>query len=142
MRKRMSPFFPCHYRCNRSNISGATAISPDYRTLAATNIRSGIDWYNIFTEPWHKTSTSYEVQHRSTNMVLPVKFANKGRVVVMGTTKGYAVIMDSKHGQRIQTLDHGGKRPFSAAPFNSLIFSRKIMCHSSGKFRHETSAGP
>ncbi|KAJ4464160.1 hypothetical protein C8R41DRAFT_927108 [Lentinula lateritia] len=64
---------------------GTSAKSPDSTSLVATNIRSGLDWFRNTSQDFKK------IRHAA----------------IMGTTKGYAVIFDAKHGRRIQTLKHG-----------------------------------
>ncbi|KAJ3871111.1 WD40-repeat-containing domain protein [Lentinula edodes] len=89
---------------------GTAAISPDRTAMVASNIRTGMDWYDLSKASWIKSSTSLERQEKDFNIPLPVKFINKGCAVVMGTTKGYAVIFHAEHGRQIQTLDHANHK--------------------------------
>ncbi|KAH7878774.1 WD40-repeat-containing domain protein [Lentinula edodes] len=86
---------------------GTSAKSPDSTSLVATNIRNGLDWFRNTPQDFKKISTSFEIQERGSNVPLLALFINKGQATIMGTTKGYAVIFDAKHGRRIQTLKHG-----------------------------------
>ncbi|KAJ3847483.1 WD40-repeat-containing domain protein [Lentinula lateritia] len=89
---------------------GMAAISPDRTAMVASNIRTGMDWYDLSKASWIKSSTSLERQEKDFNIPLPVKFINKGCAVVMGTTKGYAVIFHAEHGRQVQTLDHANHK--------------------------------
>ncbi|KAJ4493948.1 WD40-repeat-containing domain protein [Lentinula edodes] len=101
--------------CGQSNIfrsSGFTALSPDGTALAISNVRSGIDWLRVYTGStrWKKISTTLEIQDLSANIPLPVQFIDKGKYILMGTSKGYAVIFHAKHGKRVISLDHGSDK--------------------------------
>ncbi|KAJ3804465.1 hypothetical protein F5876DRAFT_83114 [Lentinula aff. lateritia] len=86
---------------------GTSAKSPDSTSLVATNVRSGLDWFRNTSQDFQKIGTSSEVQELKSNIPLLTLFINEGHAAMMGTTKGYAVIFDAKHGRRIQTLKHG-----------------------------------
>ncbi|KAJ3926236.1 MAG: hypothetical protein NXY57DRAFT_966758 [Lentinula lateritia] len=86
---------------------GTSAKSPDSTSLVATNVRSGLDWFRNTSQNFEKISTSSEVQELKSNIPLLTLFINEGHAAIMGTTKGYTVIFDAKHGRRIQTLKHG-----------------------------------
>ncbi|KAJ4501173.1 hypothetical protein C8R41DRAFT_862814 [Lentinula lateritia] len=92
---------------NSLGLRGTSAKSPDSTSLVATNIRNGLDWFRNTPQDFKKISTSFEIQERGSNVPLLALFINKGQATIMGTTKGYAVIFDAKHGRRIQTLKHG-----------------------------------
>ncbi|KAJ3967001.1 WD40-repeat-containing domain protein [Lentinula raphanica] len=95
---------------------GSTALSPDGTAFVATNIRSGLDWFKISTNSkWKKMSCSLEVQDSTSNIPLPICFIDKGKYVIMGTSKGYAAILHTKHGKRIMSLDHGSDRTWVTA---------------------------
>ncbi|KAE9389008.1 hypothetical protein BT96DRAFT_947204 [Gymnopus androsaceus JB14] len=91
---------------------GAWCWGPDEKiALVAVNMRSDIDWYRLSTTRLiTKASTSMEIHDTTTNFQSSVLFINKGRAVLMGTNKGYAVIFHSEHGGRLQTLAHGDKK--------------------------------
>ncbi|KAJ3849131.1 hypothetical protein EV368DRAFT_85850 [Lentinula lateritia] len=46
-------------------------------------------------------------QFNKTNVPLPVLFINQGQAVIMGTTKGCALILEVKRAEKLQTLKHG-----------------------------------
>ncbi|KAJ3780024.1 hypothetical protein GGU10DRAFT_381324 [Lentinula aff. detonsa] len=52
-------------------------------------------------------SSSPEVQDMTSNIPLPVCFIEKGKYILMGTSKGYAAILHTKHGRKLMSLDHG-----------------------------------
>ncbi|KAJ3964168.1 WD40-repeat-containing domain protein [Lentinula raphanica] len=95
---------------------GSTALSPDGTALVATNIRSGLDWFRVSANTkWKKMSSSSEVQDSNSNIPLPVCFIDKGKHVVMGTSKGYAAILHTKHGKKLVSLDHGNEKTWITA---------------------------
>ncbi|KAJ3720338.1 hypothetical protein C8R42DRAFT_642798 [Lentinula raphanica] len=96
--------------------SGSTALSPDGTALVATNIRSGLDWFKTSTSTkWRKMSCSLEVSESHSNIPLPVCFIDKGKYVIMGTSKGYAAIFHTKHGKKLISLDHGNDKTWVTA---------------------------
>ncbi|KAJ3745423.1 hypothetical protein DFH05DRAFT_1459212 [Lentinula detonsa] len=52
-----------------------------------------------------KMSTTHQPQQ--INIPLPVLFINHGQAVIMGSTNGCAVILEVKHGEKVQALKHG-----------------------------------
>lgn len=85
-------------------------LSPDGAALAVTNIRSGVDWLKVSSSAgvkWKKMSTSTEAQDSTSNIPLPILFIDKGKHIIMATSKGYAAIFHTKHGKKIMSLDHG-----------------------------------
>jgi hypothetical protein len=53
-------------------------------------------------------SSSTEVApNHIANIPVPVLFIKKGKAVVMGSTKGHAVIFNAKSGRKVALLDHG-----------------------------------
>ncbi|KAJ3870721.1 WD40-repeat-containing domain protein [Lentinula edodes] len=91
---------------------GFTALSPDGTALVVSNVRSGIDWLRVYagSTRWKKISTTLEIQDLSANIPLPVLFIDKGKYILMGTSKGYAIIFHAKHGKRVISLDHGSDK--------------------------------
>jgi hypothetical protein len=85
-------------------------MSPDRRALATTNINSGLDWFKVYSDKVKRMSTSKERQPSGRNFPLPVAFINEGRSAMMGTSKGFAAIFDTRDGKKVQVLKHvGGK---------------------------------
>ncbi|KAJ3991477.1 hypothetical protein F5050DRAFT_1716059 [Lentinula boryana] len=52
-----------------------------------------------------KMSTMHQPQQ--INIPLPVLFINHGQAVIMGSTNGCALILEVKHGEKVQALKHG-----------------------------------
>ncbi|KIK58685.1 hypothetical protein GYMLUDRAFT_60478 [Collybiopsis luxurians FD-317 M1] len=94
---------------------GCFSVSPDGTVAVTTNIRTGLDWFKIIAGKPKKMSSSLEPQPRRSNVPLPVFFINKGREVIMGSTKGYAVLFNAKEGVRVQLLKHGGDQTWVTA---------------------------
>ncbi|KAJ3929163.1 MAG: WD40-repeat-containing domain protein [Lentinula lateritia] len=97
---------------------GSTVLSPDGAALAVTNIRSGVDWLKVSSSAgvkWKKMSTSTEAQDSTSNIPLPILFIDKGKHIIMATSKGYAAIFHTKHGKKIMSLDHGNDRTWITA---------------------------
>ncbi|KAJ3965025.1 WD40-repeat-containing domain protein [Lentinula raphanica] len=94
---------------------GFSAKSPDSKSVVATNLRRGLDWFKITPEKLKKMSTSEEIQDCRFNIPLPVLFINNGQATIMGTTKGYATIFEAKHGKKVQALKHGSDQTWVTA---------------------------
>ncbi|KAF9016683.1 hypothetical protein BDP27DRAFT_1440650 [Rhodocollybia butyracea] len=93
---------------------GFAALSPDLTGVAATNVRSGIDWLKIVGDRCKKMSSSLEVApNHDANIPVPVLFIEKGKAVLMGSTKGQAVILNAKSGRRVAVLDHGSDKTWA-----------------------------
>ncbi|KAJ3765829.1 WD40-repeat-containing domain protein [Lentinula raphanica] len=123
---------------------GFTALSPDGTALVIANVRSGIDWLKVYPGPtkWRKISASLEIQDPSGNIPLPVQFIDKGKYVIMGTSKGYAVIFHARHGKKVISLDHGNDKTWVTAlayvhPKNQpqLIATGDGNCGTNSKIR-------
>lgn len=82
-------------------------VSADCTGVAVTNIHTGIG-YKISTQSLRKMSSTFEPQPRESNIPTPVLFIHNGKSLLMAGTKGYAIILDTKEGRRVQTLKNGG----------------------------------
>ncbi|KIK56027.1 hypothetical protein GYMLUDRAFT_248235 [Collybiopsis luxurians FD-317 M1] len=138
---------------------GFFTISPDHTGITSTNICSGLDWLKITTGKFKKISTTFKVQSRESNIPLLVIFINKGRAVLMATAKGYAIIFDTKEGQRQQVLKHGNNHTWiTALAYMHMVGNSQIIAtgdgncakrtqihlwiqHASGRNPTETAAG-
>lgn len=103
-------------------LRAASAISPDSTFIIATNLHKGLDWYKIMPDKLKKMSTSCEIQSPGSNIPLPVLFIYNSQATIMGTSKGYAVIFEAKHGKRVQALKHGGGEFTSSFQLHCSIF--------------------
>ena len=54
-----------------------------------------------------KMSSTHQTQDLLSNVPLPVLFINQGQAVIMGTTKGCALILEVKRAEKLQALKHG-----------------------------------
>lgn len=86
--------------------SGYSAISPDEKHLAISNLFDGLDWYSI-TE--HKLSHSVPCPiNLQNNIPIPVRFGDDGGIIIVGGSSGNARILDSMTAETIQSLSHDG----------------------------------
>ncbi|KAJ3724121.1 hypothetical protein DFJ43DRAFT_1041829 [Lentinula guzmanii] len=74
-------------------------------SVVAANLCQGLDWFKIMPDRLKKMSTTHQPQQ--INIPLPVLFINHGQAVIMGSTNGCAVILEVKHGEKVQALKHG-----------------------------------
>ncbi|KAJ3709993.1 hypothetical protein DFJ43DRAFT_1037754 [Lentinula guzmanii] len=87
-------------------LSRATsAKSPDSKSVVAANLCQGLDWFKIMPDKLKKMSSTYQPQQ--INIPLPVLFIDNGQAVIMGSTNGCALILEVKHGEKMQALKHG-----------------------------------
>ncbi|KAF9778446.1 WD40-repeat-containing domain protein [Thelephora terrestris] len=85
---------------------GYSAISPDEKHLAVSNLFDGLDWYSI-TE--HKLSHSVPCPiNLQNNVPIPVRFGADGGIIIVGGSSGNARILDSMTAETMQTLSHDG----------------------------------
>ncbi|KAJ3805226.1 WD40-repeat-containing domain protein [Lentinula aff. lateritia] len=82
-----------------------SAKSPDSKAVVTTDTCVGLAWFKVMLERHKKMSTTNMAQN--SNVPLPVLFINQGQAVIMGTTKGCALILEVKRAEKLQTLKHG-----------------------------------
>ncbi|KAG1882173.1 WD40-repeat-containing domain protein [Suillus subluteus] len=83
-------------------LSGHTSLSPDYKYLAVSNLRTGFDLYQLETgEPWGCLR-----QAINTSLRVPVKYIHSGFAVMGGSTSGQLNIWDFSTRKILQTLTH------------------------------------
>ncbi|KAH9030026.1 hypothetical protein EDB85DRAFT_1845785, partial [Lactarius pseudohatsudake] len=89
---------------------GCSAVSPDQKVLAMTNLYDGIDWYSLDSNHFMDTSFRHTSPHTiSENVILPVAFIHNGTAVLSGTSTGCAWITRSKDYSLIESLQHDCK---------------------------------
>ncbi|KAJ3765401.1 WD40-repeat-containing domain protein [Lentinula raphanica] len=93
----------------------ASAKSPDSKSIVATDACLGLQWFKVTSERLKSMSTTYHPQNLASNIPLPVLFINQGAAVIVGSTTGCALIMDTKRAERIQALKHGNDRTWVTA---------------------------
>jgi hypothetical protein len=80
----------------RSIHRGCSAVSPDEKTLAVTNLYDGIDWYSLESNHFMDASFRHTTTHPTPeNVILPVTFICAGNAVLSGTSCGCARITDA-----------------------------------------------
>jgi hypothetical protein len=106
---KMYGLFWCLLAFIRSSLRprGYSAVSPNERTLAVTNLYDGIDWYSLTSN--HFTNASF--QHTTTyptpeNAILPITFVHGGSAVLSGTSSGCARITSSKDWKLVEKFLH------------------------------------
>jgi COMPASS component SWD3 len=83
---------------------GHTSLSPDYKYLAVSNLRTGFDLYHLETgEPQGCLQ-----QAISTSLRVPVKYIHSGFAIMGGSTSGQLNIWDFSTHKILQTLMHDG----------------------------------
>ncbi|KAJ3914030.1 WD40-repeat-containing domain protein [Lentinula edodes] len=85
----------------------ASAQSPDSKSVVATDTCMGLTWFKVMPDRLKKMSSTHQTQDLSSNVPLPVLFINQGQAVIMGTTKGCALILEVKRAEKLQALKHG-----------------------------------
>ncbi|KAJ3748675.1 WD40-repeat-containing domain protein [Lentinula detonsa] len=103
-----------------------SAKSPDSRSVVAANLCQGLDWFKIMPDRLKKMSTTHQPQQ--INIPLPVLFIDHGQAVIMGSTNGCALILEVKHGEKVQALKHGSDQTWvtSLAYIEPVGHSRMI----------------
>ncbi|KAJ3834509.1 hypothetical protein F5878DRAFT_645068, partial [Lentinula raphanica] len=84
-------------------------------------------------------SVTYHAQDPTSNIPLPVLFINQGEAVVVGSTKGCALILESKRAEKIQALKHGNDRTWvTALAYVELPGYRRIIATGDGNRGKQT----
>ncbi|KAJ3816198.1 hypothetical protein F5880DRAFT_1619643 [Lentinula raphanica] len=95
--------------------SVASAKSPDSKSIVATDACLGLQWFKITPDRLKNMSVTYHPQESSSNIPLPVLFINQGQAAIVGSTKGFAAIFETRRGEKIQALKHGSDRTWITA---------------------------
>jgi len=91
-------------------LSGCSAVSPNQKILAVTNLYDGIDWYSLDSNHFMDTHFQSTTPHTiSENVILPVTFVHNGTAVLSGTSAGCARITSVKDHSLVGSLQHGCK---------------------------------
>ncbi|KAJ3969875.1 WD40-repeat-containing domain protein [Lentinula raphanica] len=93
----------------------SSAKSPDSKSIVATDVCLGLQWFKVTSERLKSMSITYHPQELASNIPLPVLFINQGEAVIVGSTKGCALILETKRAERIQALKHGNDRTWITA---------------------------
>src|SRR6266581_4652673 len=74
-----------------TDIRGCSAVSPNEKVLAMTNLYNGIDWYSLDSNHFMDTSFEHTTTHAiSENVILPLTFIHNGTAVLSGTSTSCA----------------------------------------------------
>jgi hypothetical protein len=91
----------------RSIYRGCSALSPDEKLLAVTNLYDGIDWYALGSNHFMDASFQHTTTHPiPENVILPITFIYGGSAVLSGTSYGCARIADANTWSLIGKLTH------------------------------------
>lgn len=86
---------------------GCSAVSPDQKVLAVTNLYDGIDWYSLDSNHFMDTSFQHTTPHAiSENVILPVVFIHNGSAVLSGTSTGCARITSVNDYSLVKSFQH------------------------------------
>ncbi|KAJ3721292.1 WD40-repeat-containing domain protein [Lentinula raphanica] len=117
----------------------ASAKSPDSRSIVATDACLGLQWFKVTPERLKSMSVTYHVQDLASNIPLPVLFINQGEAVIVGSTKGCALILETKRAEKIQALKHGNDRTWvTALAYVELVGRRRIIATGDGNRGKQT----
>ncbi|KAJ3965244.1 WD40-repeat-containing domain protein [Lentinula raphanica] len=117
----------------------ASAKSPDSRSIVVTDACLGLQWFKVTPERLKSMSVTYHAQDPTSNIPLPVLFINQGEAVVVGSTKGCALILESKRAEKIQALKHGNDRTWvTALAYVELPGYRRIIATGDGNRGKQT----
>jgi hypothetical protein len=91
-------------------LRGCSAVSPNQKILAVTNLYDGIDWYSLDSNHFIDTPFQNTTPHTiSENVILPVTFVHNSSAVLSGTSTGCARITSLKDYSLVESLHHGCK---------------------------------
>lgn len=91
---------------------GCSAVSPNGKFLAVTNLYDGIDWYSLDSNHFMDASFHRSTPHAiSENVILPVTFIHGGTAVLSGTSTGCARMTNLKDFSLAESLQHDCEWP-------------------------------
>ena len=86
---------------------GCSAVSPNEKFLAVTNLYDGIDWYSLDSNHFMDASFQCSTPHAiSENVILPVTFVHGSTAVLSGTSTGCARLTNVKDFSLAESLQH------------------------------------
>ena len=89
---------------------GCSAVSPNQKLLAMTNLYDGIDWYSLDSNHFMGTPFQNTTPHTILeNVILPVVFIHNGTAVLSGASTGCAWITGVKDHSLVELLQHDCK---------------------------------
>jgi len=70
-----------------TTVRGCSAVSPNEKVLATTNLYDGIDWYFLNSNHFMDVSFQHTTTHTILeNVILPLMFVHNGTAVLSGTS--------------------------------------------------------
>lgn len=112
----------------RSCKIGCSAVSPNQKVLAVTNLYDGIDWYSLDSNHFMDTSFQHTTPHAiSENVILPVTFIHSGTAVLSGTSTGCARITRLKDHSLVESLQHDSGDIVQAVAYSAAGDCRQII---------------
>ncbi|KAJ3901577.1 WD40-repeat-containing domain protein [Lentinula edodes] len=114
--------------------------SPDSKSVVTTDTCIGLTWFKVMPERLKKMSSTHQTQDLSSNVPLPVLFINQGQAVIMGTTKGCALILEVKRAEKLQALKHGNDQTWvtSLVAYIDIDGRRRMIATSDGNREQRT----
>jgi len=89
---------------------GCSAVSPNEKMLAVTNLYDGIDWYSLNSNHFMDASFQHTTTHPTPeNVILPVIFIHSNVAVLSSTSYGCARITTVKDWALAERLRHDCK---------------------------------
>ncbi len=86
---------------------GCSAVSPNEKILAVTNLYDGIDWYSLNSNHFMDASFQHTTTHMiPKNVILPITFVHGNSAVLSGTSYGCARITTVKDWALAEKLRH------------------------------------
>ncbi|KAJ3764230.1 hypothetical protein EV360DRAFT_77649 [Lentinula raphanica] len=117
----------------------ASAKSPDSKSIVATDACLGFQWFKVTPDRLKNMSVTYHPQDISSNVPLPILFINQGQAVIVGSTKGCALIFETKRADKIQALKHGNDRTWiTALAYVEIAGHRRMIATGDGNRGKQT----
>ncbi|KAI9437083.1 hypothetical protein BJY52DRAFT_1196710 [Lactarius psammicola] len=112
----------------RSCKIGCSAVSPNEKILAVTNLYDGIDWYSLNSNHFMDASFQQTTTHTTPeNVILPITFIHGNSAVLSGTSYGCARITTVKDWALAEKLRHDSEDIVQALAYSSVGDTRQIV---------------
>ncbi|KAH9015822.1 hypothetical protein EDB85DRAFT_2156360 [Lactarius pseudohatsudake] len=112
----------------RSCKIGYSAVSPNEKILAVTNLYDGIDWYSLNSNHFMDASFQHTTTHTTPeNVILPITFVHGNSAVLSGTSYGCARITAVKDWALVEKLRHDSEDIVQALAYSSMGDTRQIV---------------
>ncbi|KAH9013791.1 hypothetical protein EDB83DRAFT_2321612 [Lactarius deliciosus] len=112
----------------RSCKIGCSAVSPNEKILAVTNLYDGIDWYSLNSNHFMDASFQHTTTHTTPeNVILPITFVHGNSAVLSGMSYGCARITAVKDWALVEKLRHDSEDIVQALAYSSMGDTRQIV---------------